>query len=66
MHMKPSFVEIMKEQEVKVKDIHQQSTDKLVNTISTSNQKLEQCSSIKKQIDIKKRKMITIEDRTIW
>ena len=29
--MKPLFVEIIKEQEVKVKDTHQQSTDKLVN-----------------------------------
>ena len=29
MHMKPLFVEIMKEQEIQVKDIHQQSTDKL-------------------------------------
>ena len=41
-YMKPSFVEIMKEQEIKVKDIHQQSTDKLVNTVSTLNEKLEQ------------------------
>ena len=30
--MKSSLVEIIKEQEVKVNDIHQQSTNKLVNT----------------------------------
>ena len=34
--------------------IHQQSTDKLVNTVSTFNKKLEQCSSISEQIDNKK------------
>ena len=60
--MKPSLVEIMKEQEIKLKDIHQQSTDKLVNTVSTLHEKLEQCSSNSEQIDNKK--MIVREDRT--
>ena len=55
MHMKPSFVEIMKEQEIKVKDIHQQSIDKLVNIVSTLNKKLEQCLSITEQIDNKEK-----------
>ena len=44
--MKSSLVEIMKEQEVKVNDIHQQSTNKLVNTNFTLHQKLEQCLTI--------------------
>ena len=64
IHMKPSFIEIMKKQEIKVKDIHQQSTDKSVNTVSTLHEKLEQCSSISEQIDNKK--MIIREDRTMW
>ena len=53
-----------KQQEIKVKHIHQQSTDKLVNTVSTSHEKLEQCSSISEQIDNKK-KLIIREDRNL-
>ena len=51
IHIKPSFVETMKEHEVKLRDIHQQSTDKFVNTVFTSYQKLEQCSTMTEQID---------------